>query len=237
MERINEILKEIGFEEREIKVYLAIIKEGDSTALKIARTVKIDRTTIYDILEKLIERGIVSKYTKNNSQHFSALTPKNLILHFKEKYSLLEHILPELQKISSQKEEPMRCELFQGKEGLKSILKELIERGKDYRVINIRKEFEEILGYFNDMGVLKLNEFKAKEIAIIEKNANFKKLKNGKYRYIDKKFLSKVTTLLYDNKTVFFIWQEPYFAIKIENSPFAKAQEEYFSFLWKLAKP
>lgn len=236
METIKEILKDFGFEDRETKIYLLLLKEGDLPALAIARKVQVDRTTVYDILEKLILKGIASSYLKNNSKQFRAILPERLLQHFKEKYSSLEKIIPQLNESRTSPSEKVSCELFQGKDGLKIVLNELIKTAKEYRVIGIRKEYEEILGYFNDNGVLKLNEFKAKEIAIVEKDAKFIKLKNGEYRYLDKTLLSPVTTLIYGDKVVFFIWTEPYFAVCVENKQLYNAQVEDFNLLWKAAK-
>ncbi|MBI2146862.1 hypothetical protein HYU19_00110 [Candidatus Woesearchaeota archaeon] len=236
MNKIFEVLKELGFEEREIRIYLSLIKLGDSSALKISREAGIDRTTTYDIMARLIGRGFISTYIKNNSKHFNALAPDKLLTHFREKYLSLESILPELTKISDQTPESVKCELFYGKEGLKSVGKDIVSNAKEYRVIGIKKEYEEILGYFNEQAILKLGQFKAKEFAIVEKKVKFMKLKNGEYRYLDKKLLSPVTTLIYKNKVVFFIWKEPYFAVSIESEQVAKAQTEYFNLLWQIAK-
>jgi len=236
MDKIFEVLKEVGFEDREIKIYLTLINSGDLTALMISKNTHIDRTTTYDILEKLIFKGVVSSYTKNNTKQFHALTPDKLLLYFREKYSSLEMIIPMLKKSSNQTKNVVTCELFQGKEGLRSVLKDLIDTAKSYRVISIRKEYETILGFFHEQGVLKLNEFNAKECAIVEKDSKFKKLKNGEYRYLNKKLISPITTLIYENKVIFFIWNEPYFAIQIENESLAKAQNEYFELMWNIAK-
>ncbi|NQU78420.1 hypothetical protein HQ545_01495 [Candidatus Woesearchaeota archaeon] len=236
MVKINEVLQNLGLEEREIKVYLALLRNNTSPALQLSKETRIDRTTTYDILERLIDKGVVSSIIKNNTKHFTALMPKELLLHYKEKYSTLESIMPELNKITTQTKEPVKCELFQGKEGLKTVAKDIVAAKKDYKVINIRKEYEDILGYFNEQGIINLNQFKVKEFAIVEKGAKFKKVKEGSYRYLDKKLLSPVTTLIYGAKVVFFLWTEPYFAIKVDNKTFAKAQEEYFELLWDMAK-
>lgn len=235
MKDLSEVLKELGFEDREAKIYLLLLKEGDLAALQLARLSQIDRTTIYDILEKLSNKGIVSVYLENKTKKFKALTPEKLLVYFKEKYSSLERIIPELNKITSYEKDKTTCELFTGKEGLKSVLKDLISIRKDYKVIGIKKEYEEILGYFNEQGVLKFDEFNVKEKAIVEKGTEFKKLKKGDYKYIDEK-LSPVTTLIYNDTVVFFLWTEPYFAFRIINKTFRKAQEEYFGLLWKIAK-
>ncbi len=237
MNKVQEILQDLGFEEREVRIYLALLKNYSLTALQISKEVRIDRTTTYDILERLINKGIVSTSVRNGTKHFTALKPRELLLHFKEKYGLLANILPELNKITSQTKEPVRCELFQGKDGLKIVLKDLINSKKDYEVIGIRKEYEDILGYFNEQGVLKLDQFKVKEYGLVEKEIKFNKLKQGVYRYLNRKLPSPVTTLIYDNKVIFFIWTEPYFAILVENKIFAKGQEEYFNMLWATARP
>ncbi len=234
-QKVIEILKDLGFEEREIKIYFALIKE-DLTALQISKETGIDRTTTYDILEKLIQKGIVSSMVKNKTKNFTALSPKKILMHFKEKYYSLEKIIPELNKINKQNKDPVKCELFQGKEGLKTIIRDLLETNKDYKAIGIRKEYEDILGYLVDQGILKLTELKIKETAIVEKGVTFKKLKHGIYRYLDDKLLPPTTTLIYADVVVFFIWQEPYFAVRIKSKHLAKTQEEYFNLLWKIAK-
>jgi sugar-specific transcriptional regulator TrmB len=236
MEKVNEILQELGFEGREIKVYLSLIKKDGMTASEVSKDIRIDRTTTYDILAKLIDKGIVSQMTKNGTKHFMALSPEDLLQHFRQKYSSLEGIMSELNGLSAQNKEPVKCELFQGKNGLKVVLKDLVASKKDYKAIGIRKEFEEILGYFNEQGIIKLDQFNVKEQAIVEKDSEFKKAKRGTYRYLNKKLLSPVTTLIYDNKVIFFIWTEPYFAIRVSSKTFFNAQEEYFRMLWGMAK-
>ena len=236
MDNVNEIMEHLGFKDREIKIYIALIKEGLLTAFQISKETRIDRTTTYDVLERLIDKGVVSTLMKNKTKHFKALAPEELLQYFREKYSSLEKIIPELNAISKQTKEQIKCELFQGKDGLKTVLKDLINAKKDYHVIGIRKEYEDILSYFNEQGILKLNELKVKEIAIVEKSAKFKKLKQGIYRYLDGKLISPITTLIYGNNVIFFIWVEPYFAIRIDNKYFREVQEEYFTLIWNAAQ-
>jgi len=236
MENVDDVLRDLGFEDREIRLYLVLMKNNNRTAMQLSKAAGIDRTTTYDLLERLMRKGIVSMGIINNTKHFSALTPKQLLSHFKEKYMSLESIIPQLNKSIAEKNASVKCELFYGKEGLKTVIKDLLSRGKDYKAIGIRKEYETLLGYFTDHAIITLNEFKAKETAIVEKDTSFRKLKNGNYKYLEKNKMPPVTTLLYDDISVFIIWTEPYFAIRIKNKLFAKAQEEYFSLMWGIAK-
>jgi sugar-specific transcriptional regulator TrmB len=229
--QVTSVLKNLGFEEREVKIYLSLMVKSSLTAMQISKETKIDRTTTYDILERLINKGIVSSFIKNKSKHFIALSPNKLLIYFKEKYFSFQDILPKLNELTSKTQELVKCELFQGKEGLKTVLKDLIESKKEYKVIGIRKEYENILKYFNEQGIIKLDQEKIKEIGIYSKGEKFKKLKYGRYKEINQK-LSPMTTLIYENKVVFFVWIEPYSAILIENETFRKCQEEYFNLLW-----
>lgn len=118
MNKINEMLEDLGLEKREIKIYLALLQNNTRPALQLSKETRIDRTTIYDILERLIDKGIVSSIIKNNTKHFTALMPDELLLHFKEKYSTLEGMLPDLKKLTTQTKETLKCEIFQAKEFL-----------------------------------------------------------------------------------------------------------------------
>lgn len=122
------------------------------------------------------------------------------------------------------------------REGLRTIVKEVMSRGKDYKAIGIRKEYEEIIGYLTGPAIKTLDNFKAKETAIVERGTTFRKLKNGDYKYLEKGKMPPVTTVLYGNTSVFIVWSEPYFAVKIENKTFAKAQDEYFTIMWNMAR-
>ena len=56
----KDLLKSIGLTDIEIEVYLAIIDLGSCLAGEIARKTGIHRRTVYDAINRLIEKGLVS---------------------------------------------------------------------------------------------------------------------------------------------------------------------------------
>ena len=54
------ILTEIGLNEKQAKVYLAVLELGGSKVTEIAALSKVHRVTVYDILKSLMEKGLVS---------------------------------------------------------------------------------------------------------------------------------------------------------------------------------
>jgi sugar-specific transcriptional regulator TrmB len=232
----HQILSNLGFEEREIKMYTTMIKGGTQTALQISKKTDIDRSSIYDLLKKMIHKGIVSEVIINDTKHFTVLSPNELLVHFKEKYSALENIIPELSKLSEEKNLNVNCKLFSGKNGILTVIKDLLESGEDYKAIGIREEFEEFIGYVNDQALLKLMNTNVKEIAIADKKAKFKKAPNGIYKYIDKRLMPTFSTLIYSDKVTFFLFKDPYTAIQIQNNDIRKAIEQYFDIIWESLK-
>jgi len=235
MEDIKKILQEMGFDSKETDIYLVLIQNPLSTILKISKKTNIDRTTIYDICKRLINKGIVSSVKKNKTNHYKALSPEELLNFFKEKFNSLKNIVPYLNNLKNSNNELLENELFQGKNGIKSVIKDFLKAPCDYKVIGIRKEHEMLLEYFTNQVINRLNELSIKETAIIEKGESFIKLKKGSYRYLNDK-ISPLATFIYGNTVIFFIWKEPYYAIKIKNKDFANFQESYFDLLWKNSK-
>lgn len=94
-------LLEIGFSDKEVKVYTSALELGESSVLEISRKSKINRTTIYPILNSLKEKGLISFIQKGKKQLFFAESPEKLKIYVDIKIRELEtnkEKLPELIK-------------------------------------------------------------------------------------------------------------------------------------------
>ena len=88
IEQTNELKKlllEIEFSEKEAEVYLAILVLGRGTASRIAREAHVFRTTVYDILGSLFNKGLVTLSGKEPKQEYAAESPDVLAALFSEK--------------------------------------------------------------------------------------------------------------------------------------------------------
>ena len=75
----EEIFRDIGFSEREIKVYLALLGIGQTTVGPIAAETRLQHSKVYQTLEKLIDRGLVSYVIKSKTKYFQAHNPKQIL--------------------------------------------------------------------------------------------------------------------------------------------------------------
>ena len=128
IETIKKTLEEIGFDEKETQVYLALAKIGETTATKISKETNIERTLVYYIIEKLINKGLVSFKLKNNVKYYSAANPEKILEELKEKELKLKGILPALQTLMKQPyEEEVKVDIYKGVEGMKAVLNDIFK--------------------------------------------------------------------------------------------------------------
>ncbi|HJX51118.1 hypothetical protein A3K73_04785 [Candidatus Pacearchaeota archaeon RBG_13_36_9] len=235
---LNKLLQKLGLEEKEAKVYLALLPLGEATATLIAEKTNLDRTLIYQLANKLIEKGLVSYIIKNNVRYFSAASPKKILENLKEKQKEIEKAMPEMLELVSTKEEATKVEIYKGKEGLKTMLNDIIRTKRDYLVFGEEGRFQEVLPIDVHQFLMQLVKNKIHEKVLVREDWRGKviKSKNSEFRYLPKKMLSPSTTVIYGNKVAIIVWTPPFHAILIENKEVAESYKVYFEALWKIAK-
>ena len=72
---LKNLLVDIGLKAKEADVYIAILSLGQGTASKIAKKARIVRTTAYDILSSLFNKGLVTLTGKEPKQEYVAESP------------------------------------------------------------------------------------------------------------------------------------------------------------------
>ena len=81
----TKILEQIGLTESEIKVYFALMKLGSASTGPIIDKAKINHSKIYLVLNKLLDKWLVSFIIKNNVKLYQASDPENLTRYLKTK--------------------------------------------------------------------------------------------------------------------------------------------------------
>lgn len=247
---VKQALKQIGLTDGEIKVYLALLELGFSTTGKITKKSNISGSKVYEVLERLIQKGMVSFVIKNNIKYFEVTSPKRIIDYLEEKEShiiaeknSIEKIIPELilKTKSAQKSE---VKVFTSWEGLKTVNEDIINslnRGEEWLSMGLTEQPEPWEIYFN-----KRQEARAKK-GILHKHLINKKYKSlceqrkrlpyTKVRFLSEEFEMPMSTEIYKNKVVIMVLLENApMAMMIENKAVAKSFKIYFNHLWKNSK-
>ena len=94
----EQLLEEIGLTKGEIKVYLTLLKLGETTTGKIIEEAQISSGKIYEILEKLIKKGLASFIIREKTKYFSPASPNRIVDYIREKEKELNQKEQELLK-------------------------------------------------------------------------------------------------------------------------------------------
>ena len=137
--QIEQIFMELGLQDKEPDVYLALLKTpGAQPASIIANRANLNRTTVYKSLIKLAKKGLVTKTQRQGITCFFAEDPdKSLENLMKKKRTHLDivnqnlmGILPEIQNIQQQELKKPKMRYYEGYEGIKHIYEDTLVVGE-----------------------------------------------------------------------------------------------------------
>src|SRR3989344_5908658 len=123
---LNKELEKIGLTQKEAGIYLACLELTEATIGDIAKKSGVKRTTVYDIIDSLKEKGLVSSITKNKKLFYYAESPKKLENTLDEKKRLLENMMPELFSIANKIDKKPKIKYFEGPEGMKDVFRDTL---------------------------------------------------------------------------------------------------------------
>ncbi len=240
---MREILKEIGLQDNEITIYLTLLEIEEALASELAQKTKLNRTLVYHLLDTLIQKGLVSYFIKNNTKYFRAGDPHKLVEFLKDKENRVTDIIPSLLSLKKPKTTRPKIEVYEGKEGIKTILNTLIrDKPKEWLDITSGKTYL-IIPHFLDQWEKQRIKAGIKAKAIVDPSREgvkrakeLEKLENTEIRYFPKGGATPSHIWIWNNKVSIALITEDYpLGVIIENREVAERFRGFFEWLWHLA--
>ena len=249
----EELLRKIGLTSSEAKVYLALLKIGDFASKgKIIEEARIASSKIYEVLNKLISKGLASSIIKNNVTYFAAANPSRIKDFLEEKKKqiseqekLAEEIMPKLQESYKNLRDKTTAELFLGWKGMETVYSTILSQAKKGQEVNIlgasqgldKEKTKRFFSIYSSKARLKgvnvraiFNEGSRDYVKELEKELKIR---------FNKKFLFKTTPVeiaFTSNVTAIVILKEEPIVILVYDKETAESFSTYFEELWKIAK-
>lgn len=235
------VLIKAGLAGNEAKVYLALLKLGSASVTEISQKSKVERTLVYGVLKKLINKGLVGSVIKTNKKYFEPANPQKILDLIKEKEKIIEQALPELKEIYKSVEEKQEVHHFKGKQGAKTILEELLKAGKEWFIFGTTIKPSKMLSFYMPQFHRKRMERKILFKAIYsedskERAKEIKKMKYTQVKILPKEYMTPTHISIVGNKLGIILWSEEPIGILIENKEIADSFRNYFKLLWSIAK-
>ncbi|HIH31176.1 TPA: hypothetical protein HA235_00565 [Candidatus Woesearchaeota archaeon] len=241
------VLKDIGLTDAEIKVYLELSKVDSAMASEIAEKINIYRTNVYDLLEALIEKGLVSYIIKFNRKHYVASRPNKLLDFLKEKeekiktqQSEIQQLIPILLNLKQPKEEELKAEIYRGKEGLKNLLNDMLDEGQEIYYLGYSGISQNIIPYFLIHWHKRRVKLKIKRKILTKeqmRDSDAIKKPLTQVKFLPDSYNIPISIMIYGNKMWVIVPSDnDHISLLIESKKLAKSFLNYFNELWDVAK-
>lgn len=239
----NKMLENFGLTPTEEKVYLALLRLGVSPATDIIKKTQLHRTTVYDVLDRLIEKGFTSYIIQNKIKYYSTSNTSKFLdiaseekKQAEEKQKLAKQVVNKIKLIKKEVKSKHLAQIFIGNKGLKTIMNDIIETSKNFIEFGVEKRFEKDLPLYTEHWANQRIKKNIQAKIICTKGSPTPKWKMNKIKFVSKAYQSPATTLIYGNKVAIFIQEEPILIILIESKKLTQSYTSYFNLLWKIAK-
>lgn len=236
-----EILKKIGLSEGELKVYKALLELGITSVNKIHEKVGMDRRNIYDILNKLIEKGLISYIEENGKRTFKLASPDKILSYIEEKKSEIDSVKTEVSKIIPQmndiyrsKKQELFAEIFRGSEGMKAVWEDLLNYDNIYWIGSGGFVPEKYPAFFEDWNKRRIKKrVKSYHLYRYEKWKIANKSWFTEAKVLPEEFSGNpVVTVVYGNKVAQMMLGENISVFVITNQELADNYKKYYKYLW-----
>ena len=235
-----QILEDIGLSNAEIKVYLALLELGTSTAGPILEKSGLQNSVVHMTLNKLIERGFVTFVKEGKRNHYQATNPKHIIDFINEKKERFEEILPELLVKQQQAKEKPEIVTFRGIRGIKELLMELLDAGgKEHHTFGSTAK-SLMLGDAWWVSYHKKRSQRGIKAKLLfnESLAHWKaeiKYPKSEVRYTKAGFEPLTETIIRNDKIGIIIWSDKPLGIIIHQKEAAESYDQFFKIMWNTA--
>lgn len=243
------ILENTGLTKTEIKIYLALLKLGQCTTTGIVRESGVHASKVYEFLDRLVKKGLVSYAIKSNKKHFTAAEPEQFreLLRekqrqIKEQEKELDKIMPELKSMRKTGEDTINSEIYEGLKGIKSVYEKILltlEKGETQYIIGAPKIGNELIeGFLLDWHKRRIKKgIKCKYIYDSDAGDYGKireEMQLTKVKYLPKAIVSPVWIEIFkDSIVIGHIRGHNAVLFLIQDKEIAKSYRDYFNLIWE----
>jgi sugar-specific transcriptional regulator TrmB len=240
-------LEKLGLNKNEAKVYYTLLKIGSSSAANLVKHMGIHRNIIYDNLEKLITKGLVSYIVEESKKLFIPQQPSAILEYLEKKEEeiasereIAKKLILEIKDLKKDESIGQEAEIYRGIKGMKKVLSEVLI-AKENLVLGMTNKSSDLLGetYWKNYNA-KIKDRRIKERLLLNSDFNdiysFNKNKLVQVKILPKEFNQVTEIILFDEKVAIFIYSDNPLVFLIKDKILYQTYLQQFEFLWKIAK-
>ncbi len=236
----------LGLNGRQGKVYLALLQLGSASAIELAKATKYKHPTVYDVLDVLKEKQLVSESQVKGRKVFTAEDPELLRDNEERRRGALEDALPSLRDLYLGGTHRPRIHLYEGEDGIRAVHAELLSvKSKEYFY------FGSVGKMFKTTGEEGVKEFYNRRISrgirsyairVREKESDIDYMRSGEQHLRQVRYLPKPITediadfYIYDDKIAIRSALKENYAVVIESRELTRLMKVVWQCIWEVAE-
>ncbi|MDO8480697.1 MAG: helix-turn-helix domain-containing protein [Nanoarchaeota archaeon] len=236
----TQILEDLGFSNAEIKVYLALLGLGLSTAGPIIEKTGLQSSVVHMTLNKLVTKGFVSFIKEGQRNQYQATEPKHISDYIDEKKRQFEQLLPELVLQQHLAKEKSEVTTFKGVKGIRALLYALLDAGgKEHHTFGAAKE-SLMMGDAFWMGYHKQRAAKGIQAKLLFNESlrnwcDVNRYPRAAYKFTKTGFEPLTETIIRNDTIGIILWTETPIGILIHNRIAAQSYDTFWKMMWNSA--
>ena len=246
------MLEKIGLSKAEINVYLALLRLGPVPSNRIIQETSSRKSTVYDSIRRLQEKGLISSAIRDKKTYFEATPPDRLVEFIQDRKRELDgyeseaaELVKSLEKEYGNIKPHAEAHILLGIEGFKTMRRDVLKHATGELLIlgGIGREFEAAPSFLNNWNKTRLLKG-IKQVVLAKKSFEGRRNLMKKYlirdfeaRFLPKELEGPAVMNIYGDRVATVIWNGNYpICFLLINKETAAAYKGYFNYLWKLAK-
>lgn len=237
----QEVLKQLGLEDKEIAVYMGLLELGEASVLAISKKTGVKRPTSYLILSALEARGLVSRVMKRNKTLFAAQHPKKILTEAELRLKQIQDSIPQFEAMMRRADDKPRVMIYEGKEALDRAYDEMfLLKGEMLFMSNMDIVQDIFPRSLAKLDYATSSEFRLREVLDdSDTSRKYAERVRGPYRqirFMPKGFSPFATDIgIFGNNTVITSGKKEYFSVRIESAEIANSFRTMFEAMWRLS--
>ncbi len=244
MDNIQNLI-DLGLTLNEARIYYSLLKLKNGSIDEIAKRADIHRRNVYDTLERLQQKGLITQIISSKTLLFSAVDPEKLNEIVEEKQTSLNMILPGLDKLYKHNQPTQTTAVYKGVGGLKSYIRLMLKVNKtNYTIGGKGSWFDPRITKFVISAEEKWREQKQQSYDIydaeIEKFPEVLKYVGGKYKFLPKKYSTKSQIDIFGDYVAIYsgigpkAFEDEISIFVLKDKEMAEDYRKWFQLLWDL---
>ena len=232
-------MKALGFGDKEANAFLLLAKLGPSPASTLARLAKINRSSMYGVLENLLERALICSYKKNGVHYFYIDDVNKLVLEENKKLELSKQLVKELQQ-GCLGEPRSHLSYYKGVDGFRQMYADILEVNPKELLgwMDLDYFYEHLDANYDETWIAERTARGVPARLILKETPLAHELKtkdpfsNREIRFVPKPHYFFASCFLYNDYIAFFDPTEEVTGIRIHSKAMAAMQRAVFEMNW-----